>query len=112
MARIDATKGIDQEPFLQLVELMADERCWVKISGAERVTADGPPPYDDVTPYVQALVAAGPDRVLWGTDWPHPNVRHMPDEGDLLDQLAVFVPDSEARDRILVENPTRLYDFS
>ena len=68
--------------------LMADERCWVKISGAERLTADGPPPYDDVVPFAQALIAAAPDRVLWGTDWPHPNVRHMPDDGDLVDLLA------------------------
>lgn len=112
MARVDATKGVDQEPFRQLLSLMTDERCWVKISGAERLTADGAPPYDDVTPYAQALIAAAPDRILWGTDWPHPNVRHMPDDGDLLDQLAAFAPDRVTRDRILVDNPARLYDFS
>lgn len=112
MARVDAKKGVDQEPFRQLLSLMTDERCWVKISGAERLTADGAPPYDDVTPYAQALIAAAPDRILWGTDWPHPNVRHMPDDGDLLDQLAAFAPDPVTRDRILVDNPARLYDFS
>jgi predicted TIM-barrel fold metal-dependent hydrolase len=90
---------------------MRDERCWVKISGAERLTADGPPPYDDVVPFARALVAAAPERVLWGTDWPHPNVRAMPDDGDLVDLLADFVPEASARQRILVDNPARLYDF-
>ncbi len=112
MARVDAKKGVEQEPFQQLLSLMADERCWVKISGAERLTADGPPPYDDVTPYAQALIAAAPDRILWGTDWPHPNVRHMPDDGDLLDHLFSFAPDEATRNQILVDNPQRLYDFS
>ena len=112
MARVDATAGLDQEPFQQLLRLMADERCWVKISGAERLTAGGAPPYDDVTPYARALIAAAPDRVLWGTDWPHPNVRHMPDDGDLVDTLALFAPDEATRNKILVTNPARLYDFS
>lgn len=112
MARVDATAGVDQEPFQSLLSLMADDRCWVKISGAERLTADGPPPYDDVVPYAQALIAAAPDRVLWGTDWPHPNVRHMPDDGDLVDLLAQFAPDEATRNRILVDNPRRLYPLS
>lgn len=109
MARVDATKGLSQEPFEQLLELMNDERCWVKISGAERLTAAGPPPYDDVVPFAQALIAAAPDRVLWGTDWPHPNVRHMPDDGDLVDLLADIAPDPAVREQILVSNPRRLY---
>jgi predicted TIM-barrel fold metal-dependent hydrolase len=111
MARVDATKGLDQAPFHQLLELMKDERAWVKITGAERLTKDGTPPYDDVAPIAQALVAAAPDRILWGTDWPHPNVRSMPDDGDLVDTLALFVPDEAARNKILVANPARLYDF-
>ncbi len=111
MARVPVVDGIDQEPFQALLALMADERAWVKISGAERLTAEGPPPYDDVVPYAQALIAAAPDRVLWGTDWPHPNVRHMPDDGDLVDALAAFAPDEATRNRILVDNPARLYDF-
>ena len=65
-----------------------------------------------MVPYARALIAAAPDRVLWGTDWPHPNVRHMPDDGDLVDLLADFAPDEETRDRILVDNPERLYDFA
>ena len=68
MARVPTADGVDQAPFQALLELMRDERAWVKISGAERLTADGPPPYEDVVPYARALVAAAPDRVLWGTD--------------------------------------------
>jgi predicted TIM-barrel fold metal-dependent hydrolase len=112
MGRVPVRDGIDQAPFRQLLGLMADERCWVKISGAERLTVDGAPPYDDVVPFARALIAAAPDRVLWGTDWPHPNVRHMPDDGDLVDLLADFAPDPVTRHRILVRNPERLYDFT
>jgi 2-pyrone-4,6-dicarboxylate lactonase len=112
MARVDATAGVDQAPFVALLGLLRDERCWVKVSGAERLTADGSPPYHDVVPYARALIAAAPDRVLWGTDWPHPNVRHMPDDGDLVDLLAQFAPDEATRHRILVDNPQRLYDFA
>ncbi|MCL4158048.1 UNVERIFIED_CONTAM: hypothetical protein GTU68_051649, partial [Idotea baltica] len=111
MARVPTADGVDQAPFQTLLELMKDERAWVKISGAERLTTDGPPPYDDVVPYAQALVSAAPDRVLWGTDWPHPNVRHMPDDGDLVDLLVDLVPDEAARHRVLVDNPATLYDF-
>lgn len=112
MARVDASAGVGQEPFQALLAVMADERAWVKISGAERLTSDGPPPYDDVVPYAQALIAAAPERVLWGTDWPHPNVRRMPDDGDLVDVLAKYAPDEAVRNQILVDNPERLYDFS
>lgn len=111
MARVDATAGVEQEAFGALLDLMADERAWVKVSGAERLTAGGAPPYDDVLPYAQALIATAPDRILWGTDWPHPNVRHMPDDGDLVDALALFAPDEAVRNRILVDNPETLYDF-
>ncbi|WP_420624511.1 amidohydrolase family protein [Candidatus Poriferisodalis sp.] len=111
MARVDANAGLGQEPFRALLELMRDERAWVKVSGAERLTADGGPPYDDVVPYAQALIAAAPDRILWGTDWPHPNVRRMPDDGDLVDVLASFAPDEGVRHQILVANPETLYDF-
>lgn len=109
MARVVADAGVGQAPFQALLALMTDERCWVKISGAERLTADGPPPYDDVVPFAQALIATASDRVLWGTDWPHPNVRHMPDDGDLLDLLSSFAPDEAIRNKILVENPRKLY---
>jgi predicted TIM-barrel fold metal-dependent hydrolase len=112
MGRVPVEGGLDQEPFEALLGLLADERAWVKISGAERLTAGGTPPYDDVVPFARALLAVAPDRVLWGTDWPHPNVRAMPDDGDLVDLLAAFAPDEALRNRVLVHNPERLYDFS
>lgn len=112
MARVPAADGVDQEPFQQLVELMrADERCWVKISCAERLTQGKVAPFDDVIPFAQQLVATAVDRVLWGTDWPHPNMAVMPDEGELTNLLASYVPDEAVRNRILVDNPQRLYDF-
>jgi len=111
MARVPTADGIEQQPFQTLLDLMRDERAWVKISGAERLTADGPPPYDDVVPFARALVAAAPGRVLWGTDWPHPNVRYMPDDGDLIDLLVDLIPDEVTRRRVLVDNPATLYDF-
>jgi predicted TIM-barrel fold metal-dependent hydrolase len=112
MGRVPVEHGLDQEPFAALLGLLTDERAWVKISGAERLTVGGTPPYDDVIPFARALLAAAPDRVLWGTDWPHPNVRAMPDDGDLVDLLAAFAPDDAMRTRVLVHNPERLYDFS
>ncbi len=111
MARVPTSDGIDQPPFAALLDLMTDDRAWVKVSGAERLTADGPPPYDDVVPFARALIEAAPERVLWGTDWPHPNVRHMPDDGDLVDLVSQFAPDEETRTRMLVTNPETLYEF-
>lgn len=112
MARVSTADGPDQAAFRALLDLLRDERCWVKISGAERLTADGPPPYDDVVPYARKLVEVAPDRVLWGTDWPHPNVRHMPDDGDLVDLLVDLIPDERLRHRVLVTNPETLYEFA
>ncbi|MGB7861532.1 MAG: amidohydrolase family protein [Acidimicrobiia bacterium] len=112
MARVDAAAGIGQEPFQRLLRLLTDDqRAWVKISGAERLTNHGTPPYDDVVPFGEALVSVAPNRVLWGTDWPHPNVRHMPDDGDLVDFLAAMIPDQALRNKVLVDNPAVLYDF-
>ena len=109
MGRPPAAAGIDQEPFQRLLGLLrTDERCWVKISCAERLTEGKVPPYDDVVPFARALIEAAPDRVLWGTDWPHPNVEIMPEEGDL---LARYAPDEAVRNKILVDNPTALYHF-
>lgn len=112
MARVRAAHGTDQEPFRQLLEILSKRtNSWVKISGAERITHEGPP-YADVVPFAREVIETAPERVLWGTDWPHPNVGHMPDDGDLVDLVADFVPDEETRNRILVENPNLLYDFS
>ena len=113
MARVEAASGLEQPAFAYLVDLLrTNEKAWVKISGAERISSDGGPMYDDVVPFARRLIETAPDRILWGTDWPHPNVRHMPDDGDLVDLLADFAPDEETRNRILVDNPRALYDFA
>ncbi|MBE3637300.1 amidohydrolase family protein [Mangrovicoccus algicola] len=109
MGRVDASKGFDQPAWGMLLDLMEDPRFWVKVCGAERITRAGPP-YADAVPFARELVARFPDRVLWGTDWPHPNIRKdMPDDGLLVDLLAEIAPDPAALRRLLVENPTRLY---
>ena len=111
MGVVDASRGIEQPAFLRLCDLLeADPHCWVKLSGAERVSRTGPP-FHDVVPFARRLIEIAPDRVLWGTDWPHPNVPVMPNDADLVDLVAVFAPDATTRRRLLVENPTRLFRF-
>ena len=111
MGRVKAGDGLDQEPFRVLLRFMKNEHCWVKICGAERVSSKGPP-FTDAVPFARALVEAAPDRVLWGTDWPHPNVgKHMPNDGDLVDLIPLLMPDAALQRKILVDNPARLYGF-
>ncbi|MGE5145919.1 MAG: amidohydrolase family protein [Candidatus Eiseniibacteriota bacterium] len=109
MGRPDASLGVDQAPFQLLLELIQDDRFWVKVSGSERITRQGPP-YDDAVPFARALMQAVPDRVLWGTDFPHPNIRPpIPDDGALVDLLARIAPTPAELKALLVDNPTRLY---
>jgi len=108
MGRVDAGHGLKQKPFAMLLELMRNPRAWVKISGPERISATGKP-FRDATPFAAALAQAAPDRVLWGTDFPHPNVKVMPNDGELIDLFAETIPDEGLRKRILVDNPRRLY---
>jgi predicted TIM-barrel fold metal-dependent hydrolase len=111
MGRVKAADGLEQKPFKVLLEFMKNESCWVKVCGAERVSSLGPP-FTDALPFARALIEAAPDRVLWGTDWPHPNVgKHMPNDGDLVDLFPLMAPDPELQVRILVDNPARLYGF-
>jgi predicted TIM-barrel fold metal-dependent hydrolase len=111
MARVKPADGIEQEAFQLLLGFLRDEGFWVKVSGAERLSAAGAP-FHDLIPFAQALIEAAPDRVLWGTDWPHPNIEGvMPNDGDLVDLLGQYAPDAEMRWRILVDNPARLYGF-
>ena len=110
MGRVPVRDGLDQTPFRLLLELLKRPNWWVKVSGAERISETGPP-FADAIPFAQRLIAAAPDRVLWGTDWPHPNVRWEPDEADLVDLLPRFA-DAAALQRVLVDNPARLYGFS
>jgi 2-pyrone-4,6-dicarboxylate lactonase len=110
MGRVVAAKGLEQEPFKVLLGFMKNQNTWVKVCGAERVSSEGPP-FDDAVPFAQALIAAAPDRILWGTDWPHPNVKIMPNDGDLMDLFALMAPAPELQRKILVDNPARLYGF-
>ncbi len=112
MGRVPTRAGLDQEPFQRLLDVArTNERCWVKISGAERISSKGPP-FTDAVPFARALIEVAPDRILWGTDWPHPNIaKHMPNDGDLVDLVPLFAPDEAVARKILVENPNRLYGF-
>lgn len=108
MARVDVALGIDQPAFALLRDLLAEEECWVKVSGVERMA---PHPYDAAVPFARTLVAERPDRVLWGTDYPHPNLPDRVDEADLVDMVPVIAPSAADQQRLLVDNPARLYGF-
>lgn len=112
MGRVPASDGLDQPAFRLLEQLFGRvENLWIKISGAERITREGPP-YDDAVPFARALVEIAPERIIWGTDWPHPNVKGaMPDDGDLVDLIPRMIRDPDLQRLILVENPQRLYGF-
>ena len=107
--RVDAAAGVEQPAFKALLELARMERCWIKVSGSERIAQ---PPFDDAVPIARAIIAAAPDRVLWGTDFPHPNLKVEVDEADLVDLLPRIAPDESDRRRLLVDNPARLYGFA
>jgi 2-pyrone-4,6-dicarboxylate lactonase len=110
MGRVDASRGTAQPDFRALLDLMRDERFRVKVSGAERCTRQAPP-YRDAIPIAAKLVAEFGDRTLWGTDWPHPNLNHVPDDALLADLLAEIAPSGAQRQALLVDNPQRLYRF-
>jgi 2-pyrone-4,6-dicarboxylate lactonase len=112
MGRVNAAHGLEQPAFVKLLELMRHDHIWVKVSGSERISAHlsaVSPPYADAAPFARALIAAAPTRVLWGTDWPHPNVREMPDDGELVNLLEMIVSVPTAQMQLLVENPKTLY---
>jgi 2-pyrone-4,6-dicarboxylate lactonase len=107
-----AAAGTATPGFQALLELLAAGNTWIKISGANRVSATDLPPYDDVAPLAHALIEAAPDRIMWGTDWPHPNKYEVnPNDGDLVDALGAWVPDEKLRQKILVDTPATLYRF-
>jgi 2-pyrone-4,6-dicarboxylate lactonase len=109
MGRVPAKDGVDQPPLRALIELSRLENCWIKVCGAERISL---PPYDKAVPIAHALVEAAPERVLWGTDFPHPNSTHEADEADLVDLVPRYAPDALAQKRLLVDNPAKLYVFA
>lgn len=111
MGRTDARVGTDSPGFQALLRLLGEGGCWVKLSGAHRVS-DNAPDYPEARPLHEALVATNPERLVWGADWPHPRMQEpMPDAGHLLDLFLDWTPGATNRQRILVDNPARLYDF-
>jgi 2-pyrone-4,6-dicarboxylate lactonase len=111
MGRPDVGKPVDGPEFALFLRLMREHpQIWSKVSGTERLSKSGPPTYDDVAPFSRRIVESFPDRVLWGTDWPHPNLKsHMPDDGKLVDFIPRIAPTAELQRMLLVDNPMRLY---
>jgi len=110
LGRIDPADGLDQEPFRALTALAERDNIWIKLSGADRLSRQGPP-YVDLVPFVHRLVDAAAERLLWGSDWPHTgyfDAAQVPDDGALVNALEQFIPDTKTRELILVNNPNRL----
>jgi predicted TIM-barrel fold metal-dependent hydrolase len=110
MGRVKAADGLQQAPFQSLLALYRNNPlAWIKVCGAERVSS-GKRPFLDAVPFAQALIQEDDSRILWGTDWPHPNItKDMPNDGELVNLFAQICPDPKAQRRILVDNPTRMY---
>ena len=110
MGRVKAADGLEQKPFRSLLDLYRNNPlAWIKVCGAERVSV-GKRPFRDAVPFAQALIAVDSKRILWGTDWPHPNItKDMPNDGELVDLFGEICPDADTRKRILVDNPSRMY---
>jgi 2-pyrone-4,6-dicarboxylate lactonase len=107
-----AALGAAHPKYQAFLDQFASGRIWVKLTAPYRITANTRTPYGDVTPFAHALVARRPDRVVWGTDWPHPICPiPMPNDGDLTDHLADWLPDARVREQVLVANPATLYGF-
>ncbi|WP_448033366.1 amidohydrolase family protein [Bradyrhizobium liaoningense] len=120
---LEASLGLEQPGFADLIALVKSGKAYVKVSGAYR-SSKLAPDYQDMVPYARALIAANADRIVWGTDWPHPDSSRVEgrkptdvaplyqiDDGRLLNQLPVWAPDADVRKKILVDNPARLYGF-
>ena len=119
IARVKPVEGLDQPAFQLLLDLLKAKHVWVKVSGADKICnmkvhSYFGLPFIEVIPFAHAVIAAAPDRIIWGTDWPHSNnfaPGHTPNDGDLVDLLAAFAPDESVRKQILVDNPAALYGF-
>tara|TARA_R110002110_G_scaffold66978_1_gene182928 strand:+ start:11209 stop:12093 length:885 start_codon:yes stop_codon:yes gene_type:complete len=111
MGRPDVSLPVDGPDFERFIRLLADNpNFWSKVTCPERLSLAGPPSYDDVIPFARKVVELFPDRVLWGTDWPHPNMKsHMPDDGKLVDFIPGIAPTAVLQRKLLVDNPMRLY---
>lgn len=111
MSRPDVSKKATGDEFDRFIELLAENNnMWAKVSCPDRLSISGPPGYDDVVPFARRVVEQFPDRVLWGTDWPHPNMKsHMPDDGHLVDYIPRIAVNKDLQHKLLVDNPMRLY---
>jgi predicted TIM-barrel fold metal-dependent hydrolase len=107
---VPAAGGVDSPEFKTLLGLARLDHVWFKLTGPYRISRQYPL-YPDVAPLARALVAAAPDRCLWGTDWPHTNTEYMPNDGDLAEAICQWLPDAQRRRKVLVDNPGRLYGF-
>lgn len=110
MGRLPPKQGPEHPAFRVIVDLAGKDRAWVKLAGAYLNTEQGPP-YADATRIAQAFVKEAPERLVWGSDWPHVTEKHKPDDAELFDLLAVWAGSEKTRDAILVDNPARLYGF-
>ena len=111
MGSIPPELGTDHPAFVVFLRMLETGRCWVKLSAAYQLSKMGAPDYSDYQTFARALIAAAPERMLWGTNWPHPKVDFMPDDADLLETLLDWADDEAMRHKVLVDNPARLYGF-
>ena len=111
MGRPDVTQSVDGPEFARFLSLMEEhQNFWCKVTCPERVSLWGPPRFEDVVPFARRVVERFPTRVLWGTDWPHPNLHdYMPDDGDLVNFIPSIAPTPDLQRKLLVDNPVRLY---
>jgi 2-pyrone-4,6-dicarboxylate lactonase len=110
IGRIDASQGLNQKPFQELLQLMNNRNIWVKVSGCERISRQSSP-WKDALPFARKLVEEFPAQTVWGSDWPHPNLKEIPDDGVMVDNLAEIAPSEKQRQALLVDNPARFYGF-
>jgi 2-pyrone-4,6-dicarboxylate lactonase len=111
LGRPDVSRPLDGPQFTRFRTLLREhENFWSKVGGAERLSVTGPPAYDDTVPFARAIIEEFPERVLWGSDWPHPNMKsHMPDDGTLVDLIPRIAPTATLQQKLLVDNPMSLY---
>lgn len=112
LGHMPTSAGTNHRGFQEMLSLLADGKSWVKLSGSYRITGQDHTPYDDIAPFAREIIRANSERVVWATDWPHPYINvEMPNDGALLNMLDDWAPNAATRDRILAENPARLYGF-